>query len=210
MIACIHKLTALSITESVEHSLSEFIRDHVVRFVEDDKPEIRRAAALSCCQVLANDPVVTQTSNHAIKLVNGVLEKLLTLAIADPGPSFLVSVFSSLAHSLFSDPSIRQATISHLDTKFDRHLAQAECVRSLFIALNDEVYAIREIAIKIIGRLAGLNPAYVMPSLRKTLIQLLTELEYSTARWVALPEHQRRMLTRIAFAAATRRRPRLS
>ena len=68
----------------------------------------------------------------------------------------------------------------HLDPRFDRHLAQAECVRSLFIALNDEVYGIREIAIKIIGRLAALNPAYVMPSLRKTLIQLLTELEYST------------------------------
>ncbi|KAL8292423.1 hypothetical protein RQP46_001035 [Phenoliferia psychrophenolica] len=148
--------------EPVEHSLSEFVRDCVVRYVENDNPDIRGAAALSCCAVLANDPVVSQTSNHAIKLVNEVLEKLLTLAIADP------------------DPSIRQATIEHLDPKFDRHLAQAECVRSLFIALNDEVYAIREIAIKIIGRLAALNPAYVMPSLRKTLIQLLTELEYST------------------------------
>ncbi|GAA5903699.1 hypothetical protein JCM6882_003390 [Rhodosporidiobolus microsporus] len=146
-----------------EHSLGEFIRDHVARYVEDDNPEIRRVAALSCCAVLANDPVVSQTSNNAIRLVNEVLEKLLTLAIADP------------------DPSIRQLTISRLDTKFDRHLAQAECVRSLFIALNDEVYAIREVAIKIIGRLAGINPAYVMPSLRKTLIQLLTELEYSTS-----------------------------
>ncbi|KAK4703758.1 serine/threonine-protein kinase mTOR, partial [Phenoliferia sp. Uapishka_3] len=149
-------------SEPVDHSLSEFIRDCVVRYVENDNPDIRRAAALCCCAVLANDPVVSQTSNHAIKLVNEVLEKLLTLAIADP------------------DAGIRQATISSLDPKFDRHLAQAECVRSLFIALNDEVYAIREIAIKIIGRLAALNPAYVMPSLRKTLIQLLTELEYST------------------------------
>lgn len=31
----------------------------------------------------------------------------------------------------------------------------------------------------IIGRLTQVNPAYVMPSLRKTLIQLLTEIEYS-------------------------------
>ncbi|BGP15830.1 hypothetical protein JCM10213_005686 [Rhodosporidiobolus nylandii] len=146
-----------------EHSLGEFVRDHVAPYTEDDNPEIRRAAALSCCSVLANDPVVAQTSNNAIRLVNEVLEKLLTLAIADP------------------DASIRQLTISHLDPKFDRHLAQAECVRSLFIALNDEVYAIREVAIKIIGRLAAINPAYVMPSLRKTLIQLLTELEYSTS-----------------------------
>ncbi|SCZ93158.1 BZ3500_MvSof-1268-A1-R1_Chr6-2g08497 [Microbotryum saponariae] len=147
----------------VEQSLGEFVRDHVIHYVEDDNPDIRRAAALSCCQVLSNDPIVTQASNHAIKLMNEVLEKLLTLAIADP------------------DPSIRQATISHLDPNFDRHLAQADCVRSLFIALNDEVYAIRESAIRIIGRLATLNPAHVMPSLRKTLIQLLTELEYSTA-----------------------------
>jgi FKBP12-rapamycin complex-associated protein len=41
------------------------------------------------------------------------------------------------------------------------------------------VFAIREAAITIIGRLTLHNPAYVMPSLRKTLIQLLTELEYS-------------------------------
>lgn len=141
---------------------------------------------MSSCAVLASDPVVSQTSNNAIRLVNEVLEKLLTLAIADPGSSELpfspLSSHKLMSNLLHSDPSIREATISSLDPKFDRHLAQAECVRSLFIALNDEVYAIREVAIKIIGRLASINPAYVMPSLRKTLIQLLTELEYSTSR----------------------------
>ena len=66
-----------------------------------------------------------------------------------------------------------------LDTRFDRHLAKSENIRSLFLALNDEVFGIREAAISIIGRLTHENPAYVMPSLRKTLIQLLVELEYS-------------------------------
>ncbi|GAA5970883.1 hypothetical protein JCM11641_004492 [Rhodosporidiobolus odoratus] len=160
----VHRTPNPNLVEAVEeHSLGEFVRDHVARYTEDDNADIRRAAAMSCCAVLSTDPVVGQTSNNSIKLVNEVLEKLLTLAIADP------------------DPATRQLTISHLDSKFDRHLAQAECVRSLFIALNDEVYAIREVAIKIIGRLAAINPAYVMPSLRKTLIQLLTELEYSTS-----------------------------
>jgi FKBP12-rapamycin complex-associated protein len=42
-----------------------------------------------------------------------------------------------------------------------------------------QVFVIREVAISIIGRLAMRNPAYVMPSLRKTLIQLLTELQFS-------------------------------
>lgn len=74
-----------------EHSISEFIRSYVVGYVEDDNPDVRRAAALSCCQVLAYDPVVTWTSHRAIRLVNEVLEKLLTLAIADPGMlSFVV------------------------------------------------------------------------------------------------------------------------
>jgi hypothetical protein len=81
---------------------------------------------------------------------------------------------------LGSDATIRQAVLANLHEQFDKHLAQAENVRSLFIALNDEVFENRETAVGLIGRLALHNPAYVMPSLRKSLIQLLTELEYST------------------------------
>ena len=81
---------------------------------------------------------------------------------------------------LYADASIRQTVLSSLHERFDKHLAQAENVRSLFIAVNDEVFENRVTAVSLIGRLAGHNPAYVMPSLRKTLIQLLTELEYST------------------------------
>lgn len=73
--------------------------------------------------------------------------------------------------------------LANLDERFDKHLAQAENVRSLFIALNDEVFQNRVSAISLIGRLATHNPAYVMPSLRKALIQLLTEMEYSTVKY---------------------------
>lgn len=52
-------------------------------------------------------------------------------------------------------------------------------LRSLFIALNDEVISVRELAISTIGRLSIRNPAYVMPLMRKTVIQILTELEFS-------------------------------
>jgi hypothetical protein len=71
-----------------------------------------------------------------------------------------------------------------LHERFDKHLAQAENVRSIFIALNDEDFDNRVVAVGLIGRLAKHNPAYVMPSLRKALIQLLTELEYSTVTYV--------------------------
>jgi FKBP12-rapamycin complex-associated protein len=49
----------------------------------------------------------------------------------------------------------------------------------LFFALHDEQFAVREVAVSIIGRLARHNPAYVIPQLRKTIIQMLTELEYT-------------------------------
>ena len=53
-------------------------------------------------------------------------------------------------------------------------------LQPIIIALNDEHFENRMAAVGLIGRLALHNPAYVMPSLRKALIQLLTELEYST------------------------------
>lgn len=157
-------ILALAILGSFDftgHVLNEFVRDCCIPYLEDDNPDIRRSAAQTCCQLFVRDPICYQTSAHAVQVVSEVLEKLLTVGVADP------------------DPIIRQTVLASLDERFDRHLAQAENVRSLFIALNDEVFAIREYAITIIGRLSIHNPAYVMPSLRKILIQLLTEIEYS-------------------------------
>lgn len=143
------------------HVLNEFVREYVVLYLEDDHAEVRKAAALTVCRLFGRDPICYQTSTHAIQIVGEVLEKLLAVGIADP------------------DPMIRQTVLTSLDPRFDRHLAQAEHVRSLFIAVNDEQFKIRQAAIVIIGRLIAKNPAYVMPSLRKTLIDLLTEIEYS-------------------------------
>ncbi|CAH1757738.1 9252_t:CDS:10 [Entrophospora sp. SA101] len=121
------------------HVLNEFVKDCVISYLEQDNHEVREAAALTCCQLFAHDSILDQTSNHAIQVINVVLERLLTTGVSDP------------------DPRIREIVLSNLTERFDRHLAQAENIR----------------------RLASYNPAYVMPSLRKTLIQLLTELEYS-------------------------------
>ena len=145
------------------HVLNEFVRDVAIRYVEDDDPIIRKAAALTCCQLFVRDPIVHQTSHHAIQVVSDVIEKLLTVGVADPVAD------------------IRHTVLVSLDRRFDRHLAKAENVRTLFLALNDEKFSIREAAMSIIGRLTAVNPAYVFPSLRKVLIQLLTEIEYSNS-----------------------------
>ncbi|EAL66546.1 protein kinase, Atypical group [Dictyostelium discoideum AX4] len=144
-----------------KHNLLEFVRECVVNYLDDDNIEIRREAAITCAQLMVGTEEPTPTRGHSAVIVGEVLEKLLVVGIADP------------------DPSIRKTVLSSLEARFDHYLAQAENLRSLFIALNDELFEIRELAITVIGRLTIRNPAYVMPSLRKTLIQLLTELEFS-------------------------------
>ena len=93
--------------------------------------------------------------------MSDILDKLLIIGISD------------------RDDTIRRAVLASLDTKFDQLLAQPENLSSLFLVLNDEVFEVRELAITVIGRLTVRNPAFVMPSLRKTLIQLLGDLQFS-------------------------------
>ena len=143
------------------HVLNEFVRDVAMRYVEDDDPETREAAALTCCQLYLRDPIVNQDSYHAMQVVGDVVERLLTVGVSDPVPH------------------IRFTVLNALDDRFDRHLGKADNIRTIFYALNDEYFPIREVAVRLIGRLTRENPAYIVPSLRKTLIQMLTELEFS-------------------------------
>ncbi|KAJ7066574.1 phosphatidylinositol 3-kinase [Mycena amicta] len=199
-------LTTLATFDFSGHILADFAQTNALPYIEDDAPEVRRAAAGACVRLFgggapsglggfedgyeggsASSSVTIAgvgsgsggSYQHALEVVGDVLGKLLTVGIADPDPSIRHTLLSSL---LASPPEA-----------FDKHLSQAENVRSLFIALNDEVFENRVVAAGLIGRMARYNPAYVMPSLRKTLIQLLTELEYSS---VALNrEESTRLLT---------------
>ena len=141
--------------------MNEFVRDVAIRYVDNNNPEIRKAAALTCCQLYIRDPIIHQTSFHAIRVVVEVIERLLTVGVADP------------------DPDIRKTVLLSLDSKFDRHLAKPENVRSIFLAINDGDFEVRQAAMMIIGRLTGVNPAYVFPPLRKLLVNLMTGIKSS-------------------------------
>lgn len=100
----------------------------------------------------------------SVALVGEVLEKLLLQAISDP------------------DPGVRRV-LGQVDVRFDSLLAEnRDALRYLLIALNDEVFEIRDYAIAVIGRLAVRNPAHVLPAVRKTLTHLLSGLEFSGAQ----------------------------
>ncbi|KAF1814810.1 TOR1 phosphatidylinositol 3-kinase [Eremomyces bilateralis CBS 781.70] len=162
------------------HVLNEFVRDVAIQYVNADNPDIRKAASLTACQLFLRDPIVHQTSRHAIRVVGDVIQKLLTVGVADP------------------DPEIRRVVLKSLDTRFDNHLGKADNVRSLFLALNDEFFANREAAMEIIGRISDINPAYIFPSLRKAMIQQLTQIQYSSS--ARSKEESARLLSHLVTA----------
>ncbi|KAL5560921.1 hypothetical protein UlMin_030668 [Ulmus minor] len=156
------------------HDLLEFARESVVVYLDDEDGAIRKDAALCCCRLVANsfsDLACTQfgsgrsnrTGGKRRRLVEELVEKLLIAAVADADVTVRHSIFSAL----------------HGNRSFDEFLAQADSLTAVFSALNDEDFEVREFAISLAGRLSEKNPAYVLPALRRHLIQLLTYLEKS-------------------------------
>ncbi|KAH7665067.1 Non-specific serine/threonine protein kinase protein [Dioscorea alata] len=158
------------------HELLEFARESVVVYLEDEDGATRRDAAICCCRLVANSIAGIPSSQFSStrssriggmkrrRLVEEVIEKLLIAAVADADVSVRQSVFLSLS----------------VNCSFDEYLAQADSLTSIFVALNDEDFDVCELAISVAGRLSEKNPAYVLPALRRHLIQLLTYLEQST------------------------------
>jgi len=99
-----------------------------------------------------------------------------------------------------SEAEVRFLVLVSLDEKFDPHLAQAENLSALFIALKDEVFEIREQAVCIIGRLCSINPAHVMPFLRKMLIEVCEHYMFTCMlvmllQYFSIPVEKRKFMT---------------
>lgn len=125
--------------------------------------DIRLESVKTCCQILL--PAIIRNQNkHNPALVNtiqDVIHKLLVTAVTD------------------TDKEVRKAVLESLSPKFDHYLAQTTNLDCLFLCLNEEMFEIRELSVCLIGRLSSLNPGYILPSLRKILLNYLNELRYS-------------------------------
>jgi FKBP12-rapamycin complex-associated protein len=78
-------LSAVVLLIFLGHVLNEFVRQCALPYLEDDNSDVRKAAALTCCELFIKDPICYQSSSHAIEVIGDVLDKLLTVGIADPG-----------------------------------------------------------------------------------------------------------------------------
>ena len=126
-----------------------------------------------CCT--SADPVV-------LLILLQIVQRLLTSAVADPAVGVRRTILQALAKT----------------SALDKHLAQAEALRSLFVALNDESSTVRSLTIRLAGHISAANPAYVMPAMRRHLMQLLSDMDHS-------PDWRQREGERCASAALAAR-----
>ncbi|EDX04859.1 GD23862 [Drosophila simulans] len=147
-----------------EQNMLDFVQRCADFFIVHEQQEIRLEAVQTCTRLLKLAVQSSESMENSKTLsdtVSHVIERLLMVAITD------------------MDCNVRIRILRSLDETFDGKLAQPESLNSLFITLHDEIFEIRELAMVTIGRLSSINPAYVMPKLRTTMIELITDLKYS-------------------------------
>lgn len=84
----------------------------------------------------------------------------------------MIQVRYEIVNLALLDAEVRKCVFSSLDSQFDNYLAQSRHLNSLFVALNDEVFAIRGLVMQCLGRLSDVNPACVQPTLRSVLLKV--------------------------------------
>ena len=158
-----------------------FVRDVASHYLHHPSSEVRREAALSCCTLLipreisaemsadGEHTLVHHDSQHAIvkrklgsysgRVVEDVVSKLLQASVSD------------------LNPMVRLSVIRALDGRYDYFLSQSHHLQPLFFVLQDEVLAIRAAGLRLLGRLARLNPAPILSLMRQFLVDLVLELK---------------------------------
>ncbi len=152
-------------------TLLPFIRDVVSCYLLHPSSEVRKEAALTCCLLLLPNSCHENQENgssqlyqsstlgtSSVAIVEEVIQKLLSVAVSD------------------ASPVVRNSIIRALDERYDSILCQGQHLPPLFLCLQDETLAVRIAALRLLGRLACLNPASILPELRRVLMELIIEL----------------------------------
>lgn len=157
-----------------------FVRDVVTHYLSHPSSEVRRAAALTCCALLIPFDIPSSGDRqngvntfsidalhvarkrclglHTCRVIEEVLSRLLQVAVSD------------------SSSIVRLCLVRALDERYDYFLCQEHHLQPLFFLLHDEALATRAAGLQLLGRLASLNPAPILPVMRQLLINLIVEL----------------------------------
>lgn len=138
--------------------LLPFVQDVAAKYLSHPSSKVRRAAALTTSLLLLPEGFVQSTSYSGV-VIEECLGELLRVAISDP------------------NAVVRLCVVRALDSRFDPFLCQSQHLQSLFLLLSDEALATRAAGLHLLGRLTLINPAPILPVLRRFLIDLIVELK---------------------------------
>eukprot|EP00980_Cylindrotheca_fusiformis_P012609 scaffold3084_cov144-Cylindrotheca_fusiformis.AAC.57 len=141
--------------------LLPFVQNVAAKYLSHPSSDVRRAAALTCCLLLVPPRMIrnNRLGRHSGRIVQDILDSLLRVSISD------------------RSPAVRLCVVRALDARYDPFLCQAHHLQSLFLLLQDEMLATRAAGVRLLGRLASLNPACILPYMRKFLLVLIVELQ---------------------------------
>uniref|UniRef100_A0A0K0DNK7 Non-specific serine/threonine protein kinase n=1 Tax=Angiostrongylus cantonensis TaxID=6313 RepID=A0A0K0DNK7_ANGCA len=159
-----------------------------------------RLAAVRCCAAISKPFVKVYEKVHrehrqwVLALIHGVLRSLVSAGVVDPQLEVRLCVLQCFCEA---------------DRAFLSHLAQPEMLQLQFMSLHDEKLEIQEVfelaAVCLLGRLSELNPALVLPRMRRVLLETLSQLTNSGQ--AKLEQHSARLLTQLARQSPKFMRP---
>ncbi|KAL6730005.1 hypothetical protein Aduo_001008 [Ancylostoma duodenale] len=155
-----------------------------------------RLAAVRCCTAISKPFVKVYEKVHrehrqwVLALIHGVLRSLVSAGVVDPQLEVRLCVLQCFCEA---------------DRAFLSHLAQPEMLQLQFMSLHDEKLEMQEAAVCLLGRLSELNPALVLPRMRRVLLETLSQLTNSGQ--AKLEQHSARLLTQLARQSPKFMRP---
>ncbi|KAH9151558.1 hypothetical protein AeRB84_005855 [Aphanomyces euteiches] len=141
-------------------SILPFVQEDVSAFLYHPNIAIRKQA-VTTCTTLQLPYLSLPKRGRSWQTIDSILHTLIQVGLAD------------------EEWTVRKTVVESLLPAFDQWLAQESNLNMLFYLLNDEQVEIREFIMDMLERLTSRNPAFVLPMLRRVLIQVLAELEHA-------------------------------
>ncbi|KAJ1924747.1 phosphatidylinositol kinase- protein kinase tor1, partial [Coemansia sp. S17] len=152
-----------------EENLSEFVRNAILHYLNHHSAAVRIEAIRAVSRIVLSDPLYLTMAGAGVEVTSEVVQRLVAAAVTDTDAGVRLMAMQMLERSISSSGT----------NNFGFHMGKAQNIQALFLMMNDEVFEVRLTVLAVIGRLASMNPAHVMPSLRRMVVQLLTELEFA-------------------------------
>nr|CCA19196.1 PREDICTED: similar to fkbprapamycin associated protein putative [Albugo laibachii Nc14] len=159
-------------------SLLPFTKECVALYLQSPDPRIRQQAVFTCTKLL----LFSAETKPSRRIYHGTNHDWQRISKRGPSGRVMDTILTRLLQVGLSDTDVNvrlSVLVSFLNASFDDFLCQEQHLNMLLKLLNDEQAVIREHTMQLLDRLAPLNPAFVLPSLRRMLIQLLTELRHA-------------------------------